>query len=114
MHLHGTSADPKIFIGLGIHKKSWTVSIQGDLFFHKTYSMPTIAEDLYQYVTQTFPDYEIILVYEAGCCAFTAARYFLNLGWNVLVVNPADVKTGDKERYQKTDALDFPRTCPAN
>ncbi|MFC6098093.1 transposase, partial [Flavobacterium qiangtangense] len=46
------------------------------------------------------------LVYEAGCCGFTAARYFLNLGWNVLVVNPADVKTGDKERYQKTDALD--------
>jgi hypothetical protein len=31
---------------------------------------------------------------------------FLNLGWNVLVVNPSDVKRGDKERYQKTDALD--------
>jgi hypothetical protein len=30
----------------------------------------------------------------------------LNLGWNVLVVNPSDVKRGDKERYQKTDALD--------
>jgi hypothetical protein len=28
------------------------------------------------------------------------------LGWNVLVVNPSDVKRGDKERYQKTDALD--------
>jgi hypothetical protein len=25
----------------------------------------------------------------------------LNLGWNVLVVNPSDVKRGDKERYQK-------------
>jgi hypothetical protein len=23
------------------------------------------------------------------------------LGWNVLVVNPSDVKRGDKERYQK-------------
>jgi hypothetical protein len=41
-----------------------------------------------------------------GCCGFSAARYFLNLGWNVLVVNPSDVKRGDKERYQKTDALD--------
>jgi hypothetical protein len=37
----------------------------------------------------------------------------LNLGWNVLVVNPSDVKTGDKERYQKTDALDS-KTCPIN
>ena len=68
--------------------------------------MPSVAEDLYQYVQRTFPNHEVDLVYEAGCCGFTAARYFFNLGWNVLVVNPADVKTGDKERYQKNDALD--------
>lgn len=106
MQLQDALTIPKIFIGLDIHKQSWTVSIQTDLFFHKTYSMPSIAEDLYQYVQRTFPNHEINLVYEAGCCGFTAARYFLNLGWNVLVVNPADVKTGDKERYQKTDSLD--------
>ena len=106
MQLQDTQTSPKLFIGLDIHKKSWTVSIQTDLFFHKTYSMPSTAEDLYQYVERTFPNHEINLVYEAGCCGFTAARYFLNLGWNVLVVNPADVKTGDKERYQKTDSLD--------
>ena len=106
MQLQDTLAIPKVFIGLDIHKKSWTVSIQTDLFFHKTYSMPSIAEDLYQYVERTFPNHQVDLVYEAGCCGFSAARYFLNLGWNVLVVNPADVKTGDKERYQKTDALD--------
>jgi transposase len=100
------TATPKIFIGLDIHKKSWTVSIQTDLFFHKTYSLPSVSEDLYQYVERTFPNHEVHLVYEAGCCGFSVARYFLNLGWHVLVVNPADVKTGDKERYQKTDALD--------
>ncbi|NRS90677.1 transposase [Flavobacterium sp. 7E] len=106
MQLEDTFSNPKIFIGLDIHKKSWTVSIQTDLFFHKTYSMPSNAEDLYQYVERTFPNHAVDLVYEAGCCGFSAARFFLNLGWNVLVVNPADVKTGDKERYQKTDALD--------
>ena len=106
MPLQDALIKPKIFIGLDIHKKSWTVSIQTDLFFHRTYSMPSVAEDLFQYVEQTFPDYEVDLVYEAGCCGFSAARYFLNLGWNVLVVNPSDVKTGDKERYQKTDSLD--------
>ena len=106
MQLQDTQTSPKLFIGLDIHKKRWTVSFQTDLFFHKTYSMPSNAEDLYQYVERTFPNHEINLVYEAGCCGFTAARYFLNLGWNVLVDNPADVKTGDKERYQKTDSLD--------
>jgi transposase len=97
---------PKIYIGLDIHKKTWSVSIQTDLFFHKTYSMPAKSEDLYQYVLKNFPNYEVNLVYEAGCCGFSVARFFLNLGWKVLVVNPADIKTGDKQKYQKTDALD--------
>lgn len=106
MQLHDALIIPKIFIGLDIHKKSWTVSIQTDLFFHKTFSLPSVSDNLYQYIERTFPGYEVHLVYEAGCCGFSVARYFLNLGWNVLVVNPSDVKTGDKERYQKTDALD--------
>jgi transposase len=106
MQLQDTLAIPKIFIGLDIHKKSWTVSIQTDLFFHKTFTMPSLSEDLYRYVSQNFPDYEVHLVYESGCCGFSVARYFLNLGWDVLVVNPSDVKTADKQRYQKTDALD--------
>jgi hypothetical protein len=32
--------------------------------------------DLYQYVERTFPDHAVDLVYEAGCCGFSAARYF--------------------------------------
>lgn len=106
MQLHDALTIPKIFIGLDIHKQSWSVSIQTDLFFHKTYSMPSIASDLYDYVANNFPTHEVHLVYEAGCCGFSTARYFLNLGWTVLVVNPADIKKGDKERYQKTDAID--------
>jgi len=106
MQLHDALTSPKIFIGLDIHKQSWSVSIQTDLFFHKTYSMPSICGDLYDYIEKHFPLHEVNLVYEAGCCGFSTARYFLNLGWTVLVVNPADVKKGDKERYQKTDAID--------
>jgi transposase len=30
----------------------------------------------------------------------------MNLGWNVLVVNPADVPKIDKQNYQKTDKID--------
>jgi transposase len=67
--------------------------------------MPSNAEDLYQYVERTFPDHAVDLVYEA-LLRILRGTIFLNLGWNVLVVNPSDVKRGDKERYQKTDALD--------
>ncbi|MBK0371136.1 hypothetical protein [Flavobacterium agrisoli] len=91
---------------MDICKNSWKVFIQTDLFFHKTFSIPSVCEELYRYVENTFPNYQVALVYEAGCCGFSAARYFLNLGWHVLVVNPADLKTSDKHRYQKTDSLD--------
>lgn len=101
-----TASVSKVYIGLDIHKKTWTISIQTDLFHHKTYSMPSKSEDLFLYVDKNFPNHEINMVYEAGCCGFSVARYFLNLGWTVLVVNPADVKTGDKQKYQKTDSLD--------
>jgi hypothetical protein len=63
---------------------------QTDLFFHKTYSMPSNAEDLYQYVERTFPDHAVDLVYEAGCCG--SPRHDILNGWNVLVVNPSDVE----------------------
>jgi hypothetical protein len=52
MQLQDAFSIPKIFIGLDIHKKSWTVSIQTDLFF--TRPIRTIIADLYQYVERTF------------------------------------------------------------
>lgn len=106
MNTQTTASLSKVYIGLDIHKKTWTISIQTDLFFYKTYSMPAKSSDLESYIDRIFPNHEIHLVYEAGCCGFSVARYFLNLGWTVLVVNPADVKTGDKQKYQKTDSLD--------
>jgi hypothetical protein len=72
--------------------------------------MPSNAEDLYQYVERTFPDHAVDLV---SMKLRILRNDILNLGWNVLVVNPSDVKRGDKERYQKTDALDS-KTCPIN
>lgn len=106
MQLQGNTHNPKVYIGLDIHKKSWSVSIQTDLFFHKTYSMPSKPNDLFEYVDKTFTGHDIHMVYEAGGCGFHTARFFMNLGWDVLVVNPADIKRGDKERYQKTDSID--------
>jgi len=62
MQLQDALTIPKIFIDLDItqvfscffgsrdcfavHKNNWSVSIQTDLFFHRTYSMPSVAEDL--------------------------------------------------------------------
>jgi transposase len=96
----------KLFIGLDVHKKSWAVDIRTDLFHHKYFTQPADPVCLERYVDTHFPKYEVHLCYEAGCCGFSAARYFLNLAWQVCVVNPADVPTSDKHNYQKTDKID--------
>ena len=102
---------PKLFIGMDIHKKSWSVHLRTDLFDHKGFSMPPDTSKLVDYVSNHFGDHEVSLTYEAGCCGFTAARYFLNMGWTVKVVNPNDVPRSDKQLYQKTDKLDCRNLC---
>lgn len=104
-------AIPKLFIGVDIHKKSWSVHLRTDLFDHKGFSMPPEPEKLVRYVTDNFVNHEVSLSYEAGCCGFSAARYFLNIGWTVKVVNPNDVPRIDKQLYQKTDKLDCRNLC---
>ena len=39
---------PQLFIGIDVHKKSWSVSIRTDLFEHKTFSMPSDPDKLYR------------------------------------------------------------------
>jgi transposase len=111
MQIHDACIIPKVFIGIDIHKQSWSVSIRTDISDHKTYTMPPDPAVLYGYVTKNFSDHEVHLTYEAGCCGFHAARYFLNQGWNVVIVNPSDVPKADKQNYQKTDKIDSRNLC---
>ena len=100
------TALPKLYIGIDIHKKSWSVHIRTDISDHKNFTVPSDPSVVYDYVNKHFMGYQVALTYEAGCCGFSAARYFMQMGWEVMVVNPADVPTNNKQYYQKTDALD--------
>lgn len=102
---------PKLFIGMDMHKKSWSLHFSTDLFDHRNFSMPPNREALFEYVNKTFPGYETYLAYEAGCCGFSTARYFLNLGWQVTVVNPGDIPVANKQQFQKTDKIDCRNLC---
>lgn len=102
---------PKLFIGMDMHKKSWSLHFRTDLFDHRGFSMPPNQEVLYEHVHKTFPGHEVLLTYEAGCCGFSTARYFLNLGWQVTVVNPGDIPVANKQQFQKTDKIDCRNLC---
>ena len=57
------AVDTKLFIGIDILKKSWSVSIRTELFDHKTFSMFPEPEGLYDYVADKFPCYPVYLAY---------------------------------------------------
>jgi len=105
------TAMPKLYIGLDIHKKSWSVHFATDLCDHRSLTMPAEPEKLEQYVTNNFALHCVSIAYESGCCGFCAARYFLQLGWQVMVVNAADIPRIQKQQFQKTDRIDCRLLC---
>jgi hypothetical protein len=76
-----TTAIPKLYIGIDIHKKQWSVHLRTDICDHIGFSMPPDPDKLFQYAQLHFPDHEVAVAFEIGCCGFWAARHFLNYGW---------------------------------
>ena len=99
-------SDQSIYIGLDIHRKSWTVSIYTQDFEHKTFSQNPDPKLLVNYLYRNFPGANYYSVYEAGYCGFWIHEALKKQGINNMVVNPADVPTKDKERKRKTNRVD--------
>lgn len=96
----------QLFVGLDVHKKSWTVSIHTDLFEHKTFSQPPDSGKLVQYIRDRFPGYSVKCAYEAGFSGYWLQRELELAGMTCLVVNPSDIPTTDKESKYKEDKRD--------
>lgn len=95
-----------IYVGMDVHKKSWSVSIHTKHFEHKTFTQPPEVEKLVHYLQRTFPGATYYSVYEAGFNGFWIHDRLQEQGINCMVVNPADVPTKDKERAGKADKVD--------
>lgn len=95
-----------IYIGLDVHKKSWTVTIYCMGIILRTMSMPPIPEKLAGYLRKNYPNARYLSVYEAGFCGYWIDRKLRALGIENIIVNPADIPTKQKERRRKTDKVD--------
>jgi transposase len=95
-----------IYVGMDVHKKSWSVSIHTAHFEHKTFTQPPEVKKLAQYLQRTFPGATYYSVYEAGFSGFWIHDRLREQGIHCMVVNPADVPTKDKERAGKADRVD--------
>jgi transposase len=83
--------DQNIYVGLDAHKKQFTVSIQSEYLFHKTFSQPPKPEVLVNHLRHNFPGANYYAAYEAGYSGFWIQEKLQEFGVNCIVVNPADV-----------------------
>jgi len=99
-------AGQHIYIGIDVHKKSWSVCILTHQLEHKTFTQPPDPAVLVTYLRRNFPGATYHAVYEAGYSGFWAHDRLRELGVECIVVNPADVPTKNKERVRKRDKVD--------
>lgn len=99
--------DPEnIYIGIDVHKKSWSISIMSDYLELKSFSQPPEPEILVNYLHKHFPNANYKSAYESGFSGFWTHRSLQKLGIENIVVNPSDIPTTDKEKKSKRDSVD--------
>jgi transposase len=111
MKTQTTASLPKLYIGIDVHKKSWTFHHATDLFNGSTVTQPASPSTLVDWVDKNFKDYEVTVAYESGFSGYGAARYFLQHNWKVLVLNASDIPRPDKQKVVKTDKIDCRNIC---
>lgn len=95
-----------IYIGLDVHKQSWTVAIVTLHSSFKSFTQPPKPEVLAKYLQRHFPNGTYHCVYEAGYCGYWIHEELSAFGIDCMVINPADVPTTDKEKQHKTNKID--------
>ena len=96
----------KIYVGIDVHLKSWSVTVLSETSVLKKFSQSPNPESLHGFLSRSYPGAEYHSVYEAGFCGFWIHEQLTALGIDNIVVNPANVPTTNNEKLRKTDAVD--------
>jgi len=99
-------SDKKLFMGLDIHKKNWSVTIRCSGMELHTFSMNPSPAELYRHLQKRYPNGQYFSAYEAGFCGYWIHRELEQFGVHNIVFHAADVPTTHKERERKSDKVD--------
>lgn len=96
-----------IFVGIDVHKRTYSVVVLCDKVIVKRDTICAIPEMLGNYLLKYFAGAEVNSAYEAGFSGFCLHRYLIGLGINNIVVHAASIEIGarDKVKNDKRDAL---------
>jgi transposase len=101
------------YCGIDTHKKNWTVTIQTDELFLKTFTQNPDPELLVKHLKKNYPGGNFCAGYEAGYFGYGTQRKLESMGINCVVLHPADIPTSDKDRDQKRDPRDSRKIAKA-
>jgi transposase len=102
-----------IYIGIDVHKKSWSITILTDYLEHKTYNQSPDPSVLISYLQRNFPGANYLSCYEAGFSGFWLHRQLEDQGVKNIVINAADVPSSNKDCETKTDRVDSRKLAKA-
>lgn len=94
-----------IFIGIDVHKKSYSLAAVCDGELVKRDSITASPASAYHYIQKYFPNGKVKSAYEAGFSGFVLHRFLINQGIDNIVVNAASIEIGSRDRV-KTDKRD--------
>jgi transposase len=95
-----------IYVGLDVHKNSWTVTVMTDATIQRKFSQPPDVQSLVNYLQRHYPGATYHCVYEASYCGYWIHDQLQSHGVECRIVNAADVPTTDKEKRNKTNTVD--------
>ncbi len=96
----------KFYVGLDVHKKSWSVTVRSLEMEVARFTQPPSPEALIKTLKSKFPGGEYYSAYEAGFSGTTHHEQLCQLGIKNIIVHPADVPSTDKQKKNKTDLHD--------
>lgn len=94
-----------IYLGIDVHKKSYSITAICDGQIIQSARLKGDPETLLNFCKRFFSNARIVSAYEAGFCGFYLHRYLVKNGLENLVVHPASIEVGSRNRV-KTDKRD--------
>jgi len=94
-----------LFVGIDVHKKTYSVAVMCDGELVKRDSMSAVPEQLVSYLHKYFPGACVKSAYEAGFCGFHLHRTLLDNNIDNIVVHAAAIEVSSRDRV-KTDKRD--------
>jgi len=102
-----------VFVGIDVHLKTWHVVAITEGGFKVAFGQRSDAKVLFDTLNRKFPDAHFKSAYEVGFCGFSVHYKLIEMGFENIVINPADIPTTNKEKVSKTDAVDAEKIARA-